>query len=132
MFDFKTRVLIVDDLTTMRKLVRRFCGQIGFTDFSEASDGALAWSEITNANPPIGLIISDWNMPNCTGLDLLKRVRGDARFGKTPFALLTAEAEQHQVAEALKAGVDNYIIKPFDKEILEKSLEIIFKKYSAA
>jgi len=130
MFDPKTRVLIVDDMLTMRKIVGKVCKEIGFTDLTEAADGALAWESISNANPQYGLIISDWNMPNCSGLDLLKRLRTDTRFKTTPFLLVTAEAEQHQVVEALKAGVDNYVVKPFSKDQLSEKLEAVHKKYS--
>ena len=110
MFSPNTKILVVDDMMTMRKLVSKTCKELGFTDIVEAADGALAWEAIQSANPPIGLIISDWNMPNCTGLDLLKRVRGDSRFGKLPFVMVTAEAEQHQIVEAVKSGVSNYVI----------------------
>jgi two-component system, chemotaxis family, chemotaxis protein CheY len=80
---------------------------------------------------PFGLIISDWNMPNCSGLDFLKRMRGDQRFKKTPFVLVTAESEGHQVAEALKSGVDQYVIKPFNKDALLGKLAQVHKKYAA-
>lgn len=129
MFALTTRVLIVDDMSTMRKIVKKVCTEIGFTDFSEAADGNLAWEIISNSPSPIGLIISDWNMPNCTGLDLLKRLRADHRYKKTPFVLVTAEAEQAQIVEAVKAGVDQYIVKPFAKEALALKLEIVHKKY---
>jgi len=117
-------------MLTMRKIVGKVCKEIGFTDLTEAADGALAWESISNANPQYGLIISDWNMPNCSGLDLLKRLRTDTRFKTTPFLLVTAEAEQHQVVEALKAGVDNYVVKPFSKDQLSEKLEAVHKKYS--
>lgn len=128
MFDLKTRILIVDDMMTMRKLVAKACKDIGFTDITEAGDGTQAWTKVTEANPPFGLIISDWNMPNSTGLDLLKRVRSDSRFGKTPFILVTAEAEQSQIVEAAKAGVSNYVIKPFTPESLKEKIEQVHKK----
>ena len=128
MFSLNTRILVVDDMMTMRKLVTKVCKEIGFTDITEAADGALAWEVVANANPPIGLIISDWNMPNTSGLDLLKRVRSDSRFGKTPFVLVTAEAEQHQIVEAVKSGVSNYVIKPFTSDILKEKLEAVHKK----
>ena len=128
MFDLSTKVLIVDDMMTMRKLVGKICKELGFTNLVEASDGVQAWEVIQTANPPVGLIISDWNMPNCSGLDLCKRLRMDSRFGKTPFLMVTAEAEQHQVVEALKAGVDNYVVKPFTAQILTDKLEGIHKK----
>ncbi len=131
MFDPKTRVLVVDDMSTMRKIVIKILKDLGFTDFTEAADGTLAWEAINNAPAPIGLIISDWNMPNCTGLDLLKRVRMDQKHKKLPFILVTAEAETSQVAEALKAGVDQYVVKPFTKEALQSKLESVHKKYAA-
>ncbi|MGK5083066.1 response regulator [Bdellovibrionota bacterium FG-1] len=132
MFDPKTRILVVDDMLTMRKLVSKVCRELGFTDLTEAADGALAWQTIISANPPFGLIISDWNMPNCSGLDLLKRVRGDAKQAKTPFVLVTAEAEQHQIVEAVKAGVNNYVVKPFTADILKQKLEQVHVKLLAA
>jgi len=130
MFSPETHVLVVDDMMTMRKLVTKACKELGFTNISDAADGALAWESIQAANPPIGLIISDWNMPNTTGLDLLKRVRADSRFGKIPFVMVTAEAEQHQIVEAVKAGVSNYVIKPFTSDILKEKLEAVHKKIS--
>jgi two-component system chemotaxis response regulator CheY len=128
MFDPKTRILIVDDMMTMRKLVGKVCKELGFTDLTEASDGAKAWEAITAATPPFGLVISDWNMPGTSGLDLLKRVRGDSRFGKLPFVMVTAEAEQHQIVEAIKAGVSNYLVKPFTADALKEKLEAVHKK----
>lgn len=129
MFALTTRVLIVDDMSTMRKIVKKICTEIGFTDITEAADGNQAWEAITNAPAPIGLIISDWNMPNCTGLELLKRIRADHRYKKTPFLLVTAEAEQAQVMEAIKAGVDQYVVKPFTRDDLVKKLGMVHKKY---
>ncbi len=130
MFDLKTRVLVIDDMMTMRKLVGKCVKEIGFTDLTEAADGALGWAALEAANPPIGLVISDWNMPNLSGLELLKKVRADARFVKLPFVLVTAEAEQHQVVEAVKAGVSNYVVKPFTAQILKEKLETAYKKHS--
>jgi two-component system chemotaxis response regulator CheY len=132
MFSPDTHILVVDDMLTMRKLVSKTCKELGFTKISDAADGILAWEVIQNANPPIGLIISDWNMPNCTGLDLLKRVRADGRFGKLPFVMVTAEAEQHQIVEAIKSGVSNYVIKPFTPESLKDKLEAVHKKMAGA
>ena len=132
MFDPKTRILVVDDMLTMRKLVSKVCKELGFSDITEATDGALAWQAISTASPPFGLVISDWNMPNCTGLELLKRVRGDAKFAKLPFVLVTAEAEQHQIIEAVKAGVSNYVVKPFTADGLKQKLEQVHAKTVAA
>ncbi len=123
MYDAAIKVLVVDDMLTMRKIVSKACKDIGLTNLVEAADGQKAWEVINNPEHTVGLIISDWNMPNCTGIELLKRVRGDSRFKALPFVLLTAESEGVQVAEAVKAGVDNYIIKPFTAEILKKKLE---------
>jgi two-component system chemotaxis response regulator CheY len=109
-------------------LVSKACREIGFTDITEASDGGKAWEAMSVASPPIGLVISDWNMPNTTGLDLLKRVRADGRYGRTPFVLVTAEAEKHQIVEAVKAGVSNYVIKPFTTDGLKDKLEAVHKK----
>lgn len=131
MFDLNIKVLVVDDMLTMRKIVSKTCQTIGFKDIQEASDGAKAWEIISSAKPAIGLIISDWNMPNCTGIELLKRVRGDSRFKNTPFLLVTAETEKTQIIEALQAGVSGYVIKPFTKESLEKQLGEAHKKMLA-
>jgi two-component system chemotaxis response regulator CheY len=128
MFSNTTKVLIVDDMMTMRKLVSKTCKDIGFQNLVEAADGIQAWEAIQNSTPPIGLVISDWNMPNCSGLDLVKRIRADSRFKNTPFIMVTAEAEQHQVLEAIKSGVDNYVVKPFGKEQLIEKLEAVHKK----
>jgi two-component system, chemotaxis family, chemotaxis protein CheY len=128
MFDPKTRVLVVDDMMTMRKLMMKVCTDLGFTDILEAPDGEKAWSLINTEPKPIGLVISDWNMPHLTGLDLLKRVRMDKRYSNMPFLLVTAESEASQVTEAAKAGVDNYIVKPFNAETLTQKLEAIHKK----
>ena len=132
MFDNSTRILVVDDMLTMRKLVGKVCKDIGFTDITEAADGNLAWQAILAATPPIGLIISDWNMPNCSGIDLLRKIRSDQKFGKLPFILVTAEAEQSQIIEAVKAGVSNYVVKPFTADVLKQKLEQVHTKIAAA
>jgi len=122
----------VDDMMTMRKLVIKNCKELGFSDITEAEDGAKAWEAVDKASPPFGLIISDWNMPNTTGLDFLKRVRADSRFVKLPFVMVTAEAEQHQVVEALKAGVSNYVVKPFTAQSLREKIEAVHRKITGA
>lgn len=130
MFDLKTRIMILDDMMTMRKVVAKSLKDIGFTDLQDGADGKIGWEILNKSNPPIQLVISDWNMPNCTGLELLKQVRSDPKFAKLPFILLTAEAEAHQVKAALELGVTNYIIKPFTAEILKTKLEQAHKKVS--
>lgn len=128
MFDLNTPILVADDMGTMRKLVIKACQTLGFKNFTEAADGALAWEKLASANPAFGLVISDWNMPNCSGLDFLKRVRSDSRFKNLPFILVTAEAEAAQVVEAVKAGVSSYVIKPFNPETLAAKLQEAYKK----
>lgn len=126
--DPKLKILVVDDMTTMRKLVIKACKDMGFTDITEAADGAKAWELCLSANPAFDLVISDWNMPNCTGLDFLKRVRADGRLKGTPFMLLTAESEASQVSEAVKAGVNNYVVKPFTNDGLRQKVTDTLKK----
>lgn len=130
MFDLKTKILVIDDMMTMRKIVIKNLKELGYTDIIEAADGNLGWTALTAAEPPVQLVISDWNMPNCSGLELLKKVRADAKYAKVPFVLLTAEAEAAQVKEALVAGVTNYILKPFTADSLKQKLEQTHKKVS--
>lgn len=132
MFDPRTKVLVVDDMSTMRKIVMKIVKELGFTTIHEACDGNEAWRMISNPGDevPYGLVISDWNMPNCTGLEFLKKIRADQRYSKTPFILVTAEAEGHQVAEAVKSGVDQYVVKPFSRDALQTKLEMVHKKYT--
>lgn len=128
MFKSESRFLVVDDMMTMRKVVMKNLKDLGFTTMIEAADGNLAWEALASANPPIDIIISDWNMPNCSGLDFLKKVRADAKYAKLPFIMLTAEAEAAQIKEAVAAGVTNYILKPFTPEMLKVKLEQSYKK----
>ena len=128
MFALNTRIMILDDMAMMRKVVSKTLRDIGFTDIQDGVDGNQGWDILSNSSPPIQLVISDWNMPNCTGLDLLKKVRADAKFSKLPFLLLTAESEAHQVSLAVTSGVTNYVIKPFTAETLKEKLEQAHKK----
>lgn len=131
MFDTKIKILVVDDMMTMRKIVTKALKEMGFSDFIEAGDGAKAWEALNQSATAVSLIISDWNMPNSTGMDLLKRVRGDNRFKKLPFILLTAEAEATQVSEAVQVGVSGYMVKPFTLESLKEKLEAVHKRHAA-
>lgn len=131
MFAPQTNILIVDDMSAMRKIMIKLCKEIGFTNLTEAEDGNKAWELITTTKVPFGLIISDWNMPNCMGIDLLKRLRADARYRKTPFMMVTAESEQAQIVEAVKSGVDQYIVKPFSKETFTSKMESVHQKCRA-
>ena len=132
MFDPKTKILVIDDMMTMRKIVGKVCRDLGFTDITEAADGALGWQAINGANPPFGIVISDWNMPNCTGVELLKRVRGDKRYANLPFLLVTAESEKHQIVEALSLGVSSYIIKPFNPDTIKTKLAEAHQKFMSS
>ena len=131
MFDSSIKILVIDDMSTMRNLVKKRLGEMGFQNFEEAEDGQLAWAKL-NSVPDIRLVVSDWNMPNCTGLELLKRVRIDSRLKAMPFVLLTAETEIAQVKEAIVAGVDGYVLKPFTLESLKEKLVQVYNKRKAA
>jgi two-component system chemotaxis response regulator CheY len=125
--DTNIKVLIVDDFATMRKVIRNLLKQSGYENIVEAEDGVMALSEL-KANR-IDFVISDWNMPNMTGLELLKAVRADGDLSKTPFLMVTAEALQDNVVQAVKAGVDNYIVKPFTADVLSEKITEILAKY---
>ena len=118
-----TRLLVVDDMPTMRKLVIMSCKKVGFVDFLEGKDGSDAYQVLAAASPPVGMILCDWMMPNSNGIDFLKRVRSEERFKNIPFILLTAEAEASQVKEAFALGVTDYIVKPFSVEVLQEKLK---------
>jgi two-component system chemotaxis response regulator CheY len=127
MFNFGIKVLVVDDFPTMRRIVKNLLKQIGFENIDEAEDGVQALNKLKGGN--YGLVVSDWNMPNMQGIDLLRKVRQDDEPLKNiPFLMVTAEAEKEKVIEAIKAGVDNYIVKPFTAEVLKEKLEKIADK----
>lgn len=122
--DTSIKVLIVDDFATMRRIVKGVLKQLGFLNIIEAEDGNAALEELRKEK--IGLIVSDWNMPNMSGLDLLKAVRGDEKFKSIPFIMVTAEGQKDNVIEAVKSGVSNYIIKPFTPETFNEKLQKVF------
>lgn len=132
MFSLNSRILIVDDMLTMRKLVAKVCREIGFKEFIEAQDGVEGWELLTSSEPPIDLIISDWNMPNLSGMEFLKKVRADDRFKEIPFLLVTAESDKDQVVEAIQAGVSNYLVKPFSGDSLREKLQAAYQKHYGA
>ena len=121
--DVSKKVLVVDDMLTMRKIVQKFCIEIGFSKIELAADGKMAWETIQAASEQFGLIISDINMPNMTGIELLEKVRANEKTAAIPFILLTAESEKEFIDAALKNKVNGYIVKPFTKEILLKNLQ---------
>lgn len=124
--DYKIKILVVDDFSTMRRIVKNILKQLGYENIEEAEDGAQAFNKLKNGN--FGFVVSDWNMPNMDGLELLKKVRSDPDLKTLPFLMVTAEAEKDKVIEAIKAGVSNYIVKPFTAEILKEKIDKIFEK----
>jgi two-component system chemotaxis response regulator CheY len=124
--DFRMKVLVADDFATMRKIVRNILKQIGFDNIVEAEDGQAAVQVLRNEN--IGLVVTDWNMPNMNGLELLQKIRTDPKTAHLPVLMVTAEGLKDNVVAAVKAGVNNYVVKPFTAEILQEKIEQIFKK----
>ena len=123
-------VLVVDDYSTMIRIIRNLLRQLGFADVDDASDGASALAKM-NARR-YGLVISDWNMEPMTGYDLLLQVRANPQLEATPFIMVTAESKTENVIAAKKAGVDNYIVKPFNAQTLKAKIESVFDDKSAA
>ncbi|HEY9018479.1 chemotaxis response regulator CheY [Thiomicrospira sp.] len=119
------KILVVDDFSTMRRIVKNLLKELGFSHFDEADDGSTAWPMVQTGK--YDFIVSDWNMPQMTGLQLLKNVRADEKLKATPFLLITAEAKRSQILEAAQAGVDGYIVKPFTAATLNAKIEKIFE-----
>lgn len=128
-FNPNQKILIVDDMSTMRKIIKNMLTKMGCKQLDEADDGLPAWDMIQQAyeiGQPYEFIVSDWNMPGMTGLDLLKKLKADERFNTLPFLMITAEAEQSNVIIAVKAGVSNFIVKPFSIVTLKEKIDKIF------
>lgn len=117
-------VLVVDDYKTMIRIIRNLLKQLGFQDVDDASDGADALQKLRKRS--YGLVISDWNMEPMTGYELLKEVRGDENLKTTPFIMITAESKTENVIAAKKAGVNNYIVKPFNAQTLKSKIDAVF------
>ncbi len=124
--DVNIKILVVDDHQTMRQIVRRSLGELGFMNVTEAVDGMDALAKLQKDT--FGFIISDWNMPNMMGLDFLKAVRSSESSKGIPFLMVTAEAKKENVFEAAKAGVSQYIVKPFTVASLEEKMTAIFSR----
>jgi two-component system chemotaxis response regulator CheY len=122
--DPKMPVLVVDDYGTMVRIIRNLLRQLGFSDIDDAPDGAVALEKMTSKR--YGLVISDWNMEPMTGFDLLRRVRATPQLETTPFIMVTAESKTENVIAAKKAGVNNYIVKPFNAQTLKSKIEAVF------
>lgn len=133
MFPASTRILIADDMPTIRELVKNQLKAMGFTAILEAQDGEEAFKALVanmGAGTPIQLVVSDWNMPRMTGLELLKNVRAMPEWMNLPFILLTSESEREQVTEAILAGVSQYIVKPFAAKAFEEKLRSVWAKHN--
>lgn len=126
LLDKNIRFLVVDDFPTMRMMIRQCLKQIGFGNVVEAEDGNVALEQLKRNH--FACVISDWNMPNRSGLDLLQIIRASGDWAKMPFLMVTAQAERTKVIEAVKAGASNYIVKPVCADDLQQKLEAIFTK----
>jgi two-component system chemotaxis response regulator CheY len=122
--DVSMPILVVDDYKTMVRIIRNLLKQLGFQHVDDAADGTEALSKMREKK--YGLVISDWNMEPMTGYELLKEVRGDTQLSRTPFIMVTAESKTENVVAAKKAGVDNYIVKPFNAQTLKSKIDAVF------
>jgi two-component system chemotaxis response regulator CheY len=122
--DYSMPIIVVDDYHTMVRIIRNLLKQLGFSNVDEASDGAGALAKMRETN--YALVISDWNMEPMSGYELLKEVRSDPALGRTRFIMITAESKAENVIAAKKAGVDNYIVKPFNAQTLQHKIQAVF------
>jgi len=122
--DLSMPILVVDDYNTMIRIIRNLLKQLGFDDIDDASDGSAALAKMKEKK--YGLVISDWNMEPMTGYELLKEVRADGSLSRTPFIMVTAESKTENVIAAKKAGVNNYIVKPFNAQTLKAKIDAVF------
>ena len=118
------KLLVVDDSSTMRRIIKNTLSRLGYEDVLEGEDGLQGWIAL-NENPDTGMLITDWNMPEMNGLELVKKVRSDARFVDLPIIMVTTEGGKAEVITALKAGVNNYIVKPFTPQVLKEKLAAV-------
>ena len=120
------KILIVDDFSTMRRIIKNLLRDLGFNNTEEADDGASALPMLRGGG--YGFLVTDWNMPGMTGIELLREVRSDAKLASLPVLLVTAEAKKEQIVEAAQAGVNGYIVKPFNAETLKEKIDKIFER----
>lgn len=118
------KLLVVDDSSTMRRIIKNTLVRLGYKDILEGEDGLQGWN-VLNENPDMGMLITDWNMPEMNGLELVKKVRADERFRDLPIIMVTTEGGKAEVITALKAGVNNYIVKPFTPQVLKEKLAAV-------
>jgi two-component system chemotaxis response regulator CheY len=124
------KILIVDDFSTMRRIIKNLLRDLGFTNTSEADDGSSALPMLQNGS--FDFLVTDWNMPGMTGIDLLKAVRADDKLKNLPILMVTAEAKRDQIIEAAQAGVNGYVVKPFTAAVLKEKIDKIFERVDAA
>jgi two-component system chemotaxis response regulator CheY len=124
MADTNMKFLVVDDFSTMRRIVRNLLKELGFTNVDEAEDGLVALQKLKGDS--FDFVVSDWNMPNMTGIDLLKAIRADAALKHLPVLMVTAEAKKENIIEAAQAGASGYVVKPFTAATLDEKLNKIF------
>lgn len=124
------KILVVDDFSTMRRIVKNLLNDLGFSNIQEADDGSTALTALEAGD--FEFVVTDWNMPGMTGIDLLKAIRANPKFAGLPVLMVTAEACREQIIEAAKAGVNGYIIKPFTAVTLKEKLDRIFERLAAA
>lgn len=118
------KFLVVDDSSTMRRIIKNTLVRIGHTDVIEAEDGVEGWKMLED-NSDVEVLITDWNMPNMNGLELVQKVRAEAKYADLPIIMVTTEGGKTEVITALKAGVNNYIVKPFTPPVLKEKLEAV-------
>jgi len=124
--DLNMKILVVDDFATMRRILKNILKQIGFSNISEADDGKTALAELKKEK--FDLVLSDWNMPEMSGIELLREIRSDDELKDTPIVMVTAEAQKDNILEAVKAGVNNYVVKPFTAETIGEKLKKVFDR----
>lgn len=120
------KILVVDDFSTMRRIIKNLLRELGFNNVAEADDGSTALPMLKSGG--FDFLITDWNMPNMEGIELLKAVRADPMLKSLPVLMVTAEAKRDQIIEAAQAGVNGYIVKPFTAETLKEKIEKIFER----
>jgi len=130
MYDQNMKILVVDDFSTMRRIIKNILKEIGYTNVDEADDGSTALEKLKSAR--FDFVVTDWNMPNMPGIDLLKAIRQDPDLKATPVLMVTAEAAKENVMTAVAAGVNNYIVKPFTAAALKERIDLILEKLKAA
>jgi len=122
-----TKFLVVDDFSTMRRIVRNLLKELGFSNVQEAEDGVDALNKLRSDQ--FDFVVSDWNMPNMTGIELLRAIRGDASLKHLPVLMVTAEAKKENIIEAAQAGASGYVVKPFTAATLDEKLKKIFAAF---